>query len=260
MSDLLTNRFKAALARRELQLGLWSVMAEPLAAEVAAGAGFDWMLLDMEHAPNDLRSILAQLQATAAYPVHPVVRPPSDDPVLIKQLLDIGAQTLLVPMVETGEQAERLGRAVRYPPEGFRGVGAGLARASRWTRIPGYLARADAEVCLLVQIESRRGLENLEAIATAAGVDGVFIGAADLAADMGWLGKPTHPEVVSAMDAAAARLQALGKPVGALSVDPAVARRLIDGGYGFVAVGSDVHVLARGLETLARSFRPESTG
>ncbi len=256
MGDLLTNPFKARLARGELLVGLWSVMADPLAAEVCAGAAFDWMLLDLEHGPNDLRTILSQLQVLAAYDTHPVVRPRSDDPNLIKQLLDIGVQTMLVPMVESGDQAERLVKAVRYPPNGMRGVGAGLARASRWSRIRSYLGRADAEICLLVQIESRRGLANLEEIATAPGVDGVFIGAADLAADMGHLGQPGHPDVVAAMETAIERLRKLGQRVGALSVDETVARGLIDKGCSFVAVGADVHLLARSVERLAQAFRP----
>lgn len=256
MEDRLTNRFKARLAAGDLQVGLWSVMGDALAAEVCAGAGFDWMLLDIEHAPNDLRTILSQLQALAAYDTHPVVRPRSSDPDAIKQLLDLGVQTFLVPMVESGDQAASLARAVRYPPDGIRGVGAGLARASRWMRIGGYLQRADAEVCLLVQIESRRGLENLEEIATIPGVDGVFIGAADLAADMGHLGQPGQPEVVSAIDDAIARLRALGRPIGALSVDETVARGLVDKGCTFVAVGADVQLLARGADRLARAFGP----
>ncbi|MCR5879616.1 aldolase/citrate lyase family protein [Phenylobacterium sp. J367] len=230
-------------------------MGDALAAEVCAGAGFDWMLLDIEHAPNDLRSILAQLQALAAYDTHPVVRPRSSDPDAIKQLLDIGVQTLLVPMVESRAQAELLARAVRYPPVGIRGVGAGLARASRWMRIGGYLQRSDAEVCLLVQIETRLGLQRLEEIATTPGVEGVFIGAADLAADLGHLGEPGHPEVVAAIDDAIGRLRALGRPIGALSVDETVARTLVDKGCIFVAVGADVHLLARGADRLARAFR-----
>jgi 4-hydroxy-2-oxoheptanedioate aldolase len=254
MDDLLTNRFKARLARGELQVGLWSVLADPLAAEVCAGAGFDWMLLDLEHGPNDLRTILSQLQVLAAYDTHPVVRPRSDDPNLIKQLLDVGVQSLLIPMVESGAQAERLGKAVQYPPNGIRGVGAGLARASRWSRIRSYLGRADAEICLLVQIESRRGLANLEEIATAPGVDGVFIGAADLAADLGHLGQASHPEVAAAIDEAIGRLQALGKPIGVLTVDETLARKFIDQGCAFVAVGADVQVLARSLDRLAATF------
>lgn len=260
MDELLTNRFKAKLLAGELQVGLWSVLGDALAAEVCAGAGFDWMLLDIEHAPNDLRSILGQLQALAAYDTHPVVRPRSSDPDVIKQLLDIGAQTLLVPMVESGVQAHRLARAVRYPSGGTRGVGAGLARASRWGRISGYLQRAGDEVCLLVQIETRRGLENLEEIAATPGVDGVFIGAADLAADLGQLGQANHPEVVAAIDDAIVRLRALGKPVGALSVEEPVAQALVRKGCGFVAVGADVQLLARGADRLVRAFRPPAEG
>ena len=165
-------------------------LADPVCAEICAGAGFDWLVIDGEHAPNDVRSVLAQLQAVAPYPVHPVVRPLSGDVNLIKQMLDIGAQTLLIPMVESAAQARQLVSAMRYPPEGIRGIGAALARAARWDRIPNYVHEANAQMCLLVQVETRKGLENLEAIAGVEGVDGVFIGPADLSAAMGHPGNP----------------------------------------------------------------------
>lgn len=170
-----TNTFKAALKSGErAQIGLWLGLADPICAEICAGAGFDWVLIDGEHAPNDVRSILAQLQAVAPHPVHPIVRPVSGDVQLIKQLLDIGAQTLLVPMVETAEQAKLLVSAMRYPPAGIRGVGAALARASQWNRVTDYLHLANDQMCLLVQVETRLGLDNLDAIARVEGVDGVF--------------------------------------------------------------------------------------
>ena len=197
--DVLTNRFKAALRAGQPQIGLWLGLADPYSAEICAGAGFDWLLIDGEHAPNDVRSILAQLQTLAPYPVSPIVRPPIGETYLIKQLLDIGAQTLLIPMVETAAQAAALVAAVRYPPAGVRGVGSALARASRWQRVPGYLERADAEICLLVQVETRTGLDNLDAIATVEGVDGVFIGPADLSAALGHRGNPGHPDVQEAI-------------------------------------------------------------
>src|ERR1035437_9027608 len=191
-------RWRAALAP---VTGMWVASGSPVCAEICAGAGFDWLLVDSEHAPNDLRSILAQLQAVAAYPVTPVIRPPSGDPVLIKQLLDVGVEVLLIPMVESRAQARAQARALvaatRYPPEGIHGVGSALARASRWNRVEGYLARAAETVSVLVQIESRTGLDAIADIAAVDGVDGVFIGPADLAASLGHLGEQDHPEVVS---------------------------------------------------------------
>ena len=204
-SEFVTNRFKAALKDRQKQIGLWLAMADSYSAEICAGSGFDWLLLDGEHSPLDLRTMLAQLQSVAPYSAHAVVRPPTGDPVLIKQMLDIGAQSLLIPMVETPEQAEMLVRATRYAPQGFRGVGAGIARAARWGRVAHYLEQANDQVCLLLQVETRTGLENLERIAAIDGVDGIFLGAADLSASLGHIGQPQHPEVVSAMEKAIAR-------------------------------------------------------
>lgn len=191
--DMPINRFKQRLQRGETQIGLWLGLADAYCAELAANAGFDWLLIDGEHAPNDLRGMLGQLQAVAPYDSQPVIRPVIGDTALIKQVLDIGVQTLLVPMVETADQARQLVRAMRYPPGGVRGVGSALARASRWNRIPGYLEEADAQMCLLVQIENREGLDNLDAIAAVDGVDGVFIGPADLSAAMGHRGIPGTP-------------------------------------------------------------------
>lgn len=183
--QLPVNPFKRALAERRPQIGLWLAMAHPYPAEIVAGAGFDWLLIDGEHAPNQLQSTLAQLQAVAPYPVHPIVRPAWNDLVEIKRLLDIGAQTLLVPMVQSAEEARAAVAAMRYPPHGTRGVGSALARASRWNRVDDYVRRADAEMCTLVQVETPRGVEHLDAILAVEGVDGVFIGPADLAASMG---------------------------------------------------------------------------
>jgi 4-hydroxy-2-oxoheptanedioate aldolase len=249
------NLFKAALAARTPQIGLWLGLADAYCAEICAGAGFDWLLIDGEHAPNDLRTILSQLQALAAYPVHAAVRPPSGDPNLIKQLLDIGAQTLLIPMVETEEQAQALVRAVRYPPAGIRGVGAALARAAEWNRNTSYLAEADREVCLLVQIESRRGLEHLPQIAAIEGVDGIFIGPADLSASLGHRGNPGHPEVQRAIDEAIGVIGSTGKAAGILAAAESAARRYMELGCTFIAVGIDVSLLARASEELARKFK-----
>src|ERR1700734_1481069 len=221
--QITTNKFKAALKNGErAQIGFWLGLTDPGCAEICAGAGFDWLLIDGEHAPNDVRSILAQLQAVAPYPVHPIVRPVSGDVQLIKQLLDIGAQTLLVPMVESAEQAKLLVSAMRYPPAGIRGVGAALARASQWNRVTNYLHQANDEMCLLVQVETRAGLENLDAIAAVEGVDGVFIGPSDLSAALGHLGKPGHPEVQHAIEDAIRRIRSSGRAAGILSTDEAV--------------------------------------
>jgi 4-hydroxy-2-oxoheptanedioate aldolase len=252
-ADLLRNPFKSALAEERRQVGFWTALTDPAAIEICAGAGFDWLLLDLEHAPNDLRSVQASLQVLAAYPAHPVVRPPTGDPVWIKRLLDIGAQTLLVPMVETAAEAEALVRACRYPPAGLRGV-AGQTRAARWGRVPDYLTRADPSVCLLVQVESRLGVENAEAIARVDGVDGVFIGPADLAASLGRLGQPHAPELRAAMEEVAAKVRAAGKPLGTLSPDETLARAQFEAGYAFIAVGMDTLMLAQGTTALRGRF------
>jgi 4-hydroxy-2-oxoheptanedioate aldolase len=253
------NRFKQRLQDAEPQIGLWVGLANAYCAELAANAGFDWLLLDGEHAPNDLRGLLGQLQAIAPYPVHGIIRPPIGDTALIKQLLDIGAQTLLVPMVESAEQARQLVRAMRYPPEGIRGVGSALARASRWNSVPGYLDQADAQMCLLVQIENLAGLANLDQIVAVDGVDGVFIGPADLSASMGHRGNPGHPEVAAAIEDAILRIRRAGKAAGILSADQTLARRAIELGANFVAVGVDTTVLMKGLQTLAGQYKTLET-
>ena len=256
------NTFKQRLKAGEAQIGLWLGLADPYCAELAANAGFDWLLIDGEHAPNDLRGLLGQLQAVAPYASQPIIRPVIGDTALIKQLLDIGAQTLLVPMVESAEQARELVRAIHYPPSGVRGVGSALARASRWNSIPGYLDQADEQMCLLVQIENLEGLARLDEIAAVEGVDGVFIGPADLSAAMGHRGNPGHPDVQAAIEDAIVRIQKAGKAAGILSADQGLARRYIELGARFVAVGVDTTVLMRGLQTLANTFKyapPPST-
>ena len=248
------NSFKTRLLAGETQIGLWLALANSYAAEVCAGAGFDWLLVDGEHAPNDLRSILEQLQAIAPYPSHAIVRPPIGETSLIKQLLDIGAQTLLIPMVESDLHARELVAAVRYPPAGVRGVGSALARASRWDAVPRYLHNADAGICLLVQIESAKGIDNLDRIARVEGVDGVFLGPADLAASLGHLGDPMHPEVQAALQSAIQRIRAAGKLAGILSSDEEQARHWIAQGCTFVAVGADTILLARSARNLRARF------
>jgi 4-hydroxy-2-oxoheptanedioate aldolase len=252
------NTFKAALKEGRTQIGLWVALTSAYTAEICGGAGYDWLLIDAEHAPNDIQTLVAQLQALARYPVHAIVRPPIGEAWMIKQILDIGAQTILVPMVETKEQAEALVRAVRYPPHGMRGVGASLARASGFNRIPDYLQTANGEVCLLLQIESRAGLANLDAITATEGVDGVFIGPADLAADMGFLGKPGAPEVQAAVEDALKRIQDHGKAAGILTADQGLARRYVELGAGFVGIGSDVGLLANSTTKLLDEFKRAS--
>ncbi|MFI5444803.1 4-hydroxy-2-oxoheptanedioate aldolase [Polaromonas sp. UC242_47] len=253
------NPFKTALAARQPQIGLWLSMADPYLAEVSATAGFDWLLIDGEHAPNDLRSTLAALQAVAPYRSQPVVRAVAGEVPLIKQLLDIGAQNLLVPMVDTAEQARALVSATRYPPLGIRGVGSAVGRASRWSARTDYLDRADDEVCLLVQVETVTALNNLEAICAVDGVDGVFIGPADLAASMGHRGKPGHPEVQAAIEQAMTTIIASGKAAGTLTSDPALARRYLALGCTFVATGVDVLMYANAARRLAADFKSSST-
>ena len=248
------NTFKQALTRPGARIGLWLGLADPYAAELCATTGFDWLLIDGEHGPNDLRSMLGALQAVAPHPSHPVLRIPHGDTVLIKQVLEIGATTLLVPMVESADQARELVRATRYPPQGLRGVGSGLARSSRWSAWPGYLQEANDSVCLLVQVETAAALAQLDAIAAVDGVDGVFIGPADLSASMGHLGNPGHPEVQQAIDGAIARILAAGKAPGILAVDETLARRYIGLGVRFVAVGVDATLLARTARALASRF------
>lgn len=250
------NGFKQAIAVGRPQIGFWQALASSYSAEICAGAGFDWLLIDGEHAPNDLPLVLAQLQAIAPYPVEAVVRLPAGDPVLVKQYLDIGARSLMIPMVESGDQATAMVRATRYPPEGVRGVGSAIGRASRWNRTGGYLHRAAQEICLLLQVESRAGLDALDAIAAVQGVDGVFIGPSDLAAALGHLGEPAHVDVQQAIEQGIERIRAQGKAAGVLIADESLARGYLAIGASFVAVGTDITVLARGAEALALRFKP----
>jgi 4-hydroxy-2-oxoheptanedioate aldolase len=253
-----TNPFKQALAERRPQIGLWLGLASATATEICAGAGFDWLLIDGEHAPNDLGTVLHQAQVIAGYPgVHAVARVPLGaghvGQMLIKQYLDLGVQTLLVPMVDTAEQAAEVVRSLRYPPQGVRGMAG--TRASRWGRYPGYPAEANAQVCLLVQAETQRAMDHLDAIATTEGVDGVFIGPADLSASMGHVGNAAHPDVQAAIENAIGRITAAGKAAGILSTDEAQARRYLALGATFVAVGLDTQLVARGASALATAFK-----
>jgi 4-hydroxy-2-oxoheptanedioate aldolase len=236
-------------------MGMWLASGSGYVTEICAGSGIDWVLIDQEHAPNDLRTTLEQLQVLAGHPdVDVLVRPPAADPVVIKQLLDIGVQNLIVPMIDDAAAAAAAVAATRYPPEGVRGVGSALARASRWNRISDYLVTADATVSLTVQVETAGALAHLGEIADVDGVDAVFIGPADLAASMGKLGQPEHPDVVSTIETALASITAHGKSAGVNAFNESVARRYLDAGARFVLVGADVALLARGAEELAKRY------
>ncbi len=234
--------------------GIWVCSASPLIAEICAGAGFDWVFIDAEHSPNDLQNILAQLQAVRSYPVVPVVRPAVNDPVIIKQFLDLGVQSLIIPMVNDAQQAAAAVAACQYPPKGVRGVGSALARSARWNRIPEYLTRADETITLMVQIEAAEAVENVQEILDTDGLDGIFIGPSDLAASMGVIGQQNHPEVVDAVLTSIKAAKAAGKYAGVNAFDQDTARKYMDAGADFVGVGADVALLARATEALAASF------
>jgi 4-hydroxy-2-oxoheptanedioate aldolase len=248
------NVLKAALRRREPQIGLWLALADPYAAEVVATAGFDWLLVDGEHVPNNVQTVLAQLQALAPYPASAVVRPVEGGTAIIKQYLDIGVLTLLVPMVHSAAQASEVVAATRYAPRGTRGLGSAITRASRWNNVEGYVERADEEICVLVQVESVEGIANVAAIAAIEGVDGVFFGPADLSASMGHLGNASHPDVLRAIDDGIAAVLAAGKAPGILATNPERARSYLAAGALLVAVGFDTTILARGARALAADF------
>jgi 4-hydroxy-2-oxoheptanedioate aldolase len=251
-----TTQWAQRLTDGSPRFGMWLASGSGYVTEVCAGSGIDWVLLDQEHAPNDLRSTLEQLQVLAGYPdVDVLVRPPVADPVLIKRLLDVGVQNLIVPMIDDASEAAAAVAATRYPPAGIRGVGSALARASRWNRISDYLVTADASVSLTVQVETIEGLSHLDDIAGVDGVGAVFIGPADLAASMGKLGQPEHPEVVGTIEAALSTIVAHGKSAGVNAFNETIARRYVAAGARFVLVGADVALLARGAERLVATYR-----
>jgi 4-hydroxy-2-oxoheptanedioate aldolase len=247
------NRFKRALAAGNRQIGLWLSLGGAASAEIIGPAGFDWLVLDTEHAPNELPDVVNQLRVLDAGHAEPVVRPAWNDMVIIKRLLDAGAQTLLVPFVQNADEARAAVSFMRYPPKGVRGVATG-PRANRYGRVKDYVARVDDELCLLVQVETQAAVAEIAAIAAVDGVDGIFVGPSDLAADMGHVGNPAHPEVQAMLKAAAAACVAAGKPAGILAPVEADARRYIEWGYSFVAVGSDVGLLRGGADALAGKF------
>jgi 4-hydroxy-2-oxoheptanedioate aldolase len=252
--ELPVNEFKRAIKAGRQQIGLWCSLSHHYSLEVVATSGFDWLLIDTEHSPNEVTAVLSQLQAVAPHPVSPVVRPAWNDPVLIKRHLDIGAQTLLLPYIQSEEEAAQAVASIRYTPRGIRGVGT-MVRATQFGRISDYARRCEEELCLLVQIENRPGLDALERIAKLDGIDGVFIGPSDLAASLGHLGNPGHPEVQAAIVDAIKRVRACGKAPGVLTPDEEMARRYIEAGTLFTAVGIDAGILARETTRLAHRFK-----
>lgn len=238
-------------------IGMWQALADPYTAEICAHCGFDWLLFDGEHSPNTLMTLLNQAQAVSAFPLEPIARVPARDPVAIKQYLDMGFHTILVPMVEDAVQAEELARAMRYPPAGFRGVSSATARAAAFGKIANYLQEANDLVTLMVQIESRKGLENIESIAAVKGVDALFIGPADLSASLGHLGEPLHPEVSAEIEKAKAIIDAACKPAGIFAVSPEDARNRIEQGFKFVSVGTDIGFLMERASDVLAQVRAE---
>lgn len=252
--DLPHNSFKHAIAAGRQQIGLWCSLASHVSVEIVAGSGYDWLLLDTEHSPNEIPQVLSQLQAAMEHKVHPIVRPAWNDMVLIKRFLDMGVQTLLLPVVNTAEEAAAAVAATRYPPRGVRGF-SGSSRSSRFGRIKDYHTRCEDEICVLVQVETQKGLDNLDAIVATEGVDGVFIGPGDLSAAIGYVGDQNNPAVVDRIVDMVGRIRRGGKAAGILTPDEGLARRYIEAGTTFTAVGSDLGLLARQSEALARRFK-----
>ena len=252
--DLPHNSFKHAIAAGRQQIGLWCSLASHVSVEIVAGSGYDWLLLDTEHSPNEIPQVLCQLQAVMEHKVHPIVRPAWNDMVLIKRFLDMGVQTLLLPVVNTAEEAAAAVAATRYPPRGVRGF-SGSSRSSRFGRVKDYHTRCEDEICVLVQVETQKGLDNLDAIVATEGVDGVFIGPGDLSAAIGYVGDQNNPAVVERIVDMIGRIRRGGKAAGILTPDEGLARRYIEAGTTFTAVGSDLGLLARQSEALARRFK-----
>jgi len=252
--ELPKNKFKSALSSNKTQFGLWMGLPDSICAEIGAGAGFDWLLIDAEHAPYDLRAIQTHLQVIAPYNVPALVRPVEGTTAIIKQLLDVGAQSLLIPMVNTAEQARQLVKDSLYPPQGIRGLGTSMARAAHWNGVDGYLQKANDEICLIVQAETKEAIDNLEEIVAIDGVHGVFIGPSDLSASMGFVGNPGHPDVVAAVEKGIQTIVKAGKAAGVLAVDQTLAEGYAAKGASFVGVGVDVSLLATSVRNLANQF------
>jgi 4-hydroxy-2-oxoheptanedioate aldolase len=254
MTAPLPNRFKRALAAHRQQIGFWLNFASPTVTEVCAGAGFDWLLIDMEHSPNELPDVVQNLRACVGGTAEPVVRVPWNEPVMVKRLLDQGARSFLFPFVQSAEEARRAVAATRYPPKGIRGF-AGTTRANNYARMPGYAQHAEEEIVVLVQAETLKAVAEIEAIAAVEGVDGIFIGPADLAADLGHIGNTQHADVQSTIIAAGERIKRAGKAPGFLSLREDETRKVLSAGFVFVAVGTDVALFTRQVDALAQKFR-----
>lgn len=262
MNSLLSNPFKQGILNNEVQIGLWLSSTSSYLAEIAATSGYDWLLIDGEHAPNTVQDLYHQLQAIAAYRSQPVIRPVEGQRSIIKQMLDIGARTLLIPMVDTPEQAREIVSATRYPPLGTRGVGASVARAARWGRVENYMAQANDELCVLIQAESKTALDNLDALLDVDGIDGIFIGPADLSASLGYPDNADHPEVQRIIEQSIRRIRHAGKAAGFLAVNPEMAKKCIEWGANFVAVGVDTMLYTQALDARLALFSqtPVSNG
>ena len=252
--EMPTNAFKRAITQGQPQIGLWLSLCSNIGAEAMAYSGYDWLLIDTEHTPAEPATVLTQLQAVATGTATPIVRPAWNDAVLIKRFLDIGAQSFLVPYVETTEEAEAAVAAVRYPPRGMRGVATGT-RANKFTRVKDYFDKADDEICLLIQVETQKGYDNLDGILAVDGVDGVFVGPSDLSAGLGHLGNAMHPDVQAAIFDIQKRCQAAGKPAGILTPVEDEARAYLKAGFTFVAVGSDLGLMIKNADALVRRFK-----
>ena len=252
--DMPINAFKKALKEGRTQIGLWSTLCSNMGADAIADAGFDWIVLDTEHSPNEPPDLVRQMQALRGGAATPVVRPAWNDAVLFKRILDLGAQTLLVPFVQNAEEARKAVAATRYPPHGIRGV-ATTARASRYGRVKDYLKTAGEQICVLAQVETLDAVKRLPEIAAVDGIDGIFIGPSDLAASMGHLGNPLHPDVQTVISGAIKPIRAAGKAGGYLTGNEEEARKRIAEGFQFVAVGNDLGILARGADALAKKFK-----
>src|SRR5690606_7182942 len=255
MSETLeVNHFKKEILADRPQIGLWSSLCSPIVADIVSTVGFDWVLIDMEHSPNEMMTVLSQLQVYRASKTKAIVRPPWNDPVMTKRLLDLGADTLLFPMIQSAQEAEMAVRSCRYPPNGIRGVSL-VQRANRFGAVTDYIARAEEEICVLVQIETKAALDRVDEIVAVNGIDGVFFGPADLSADFGHLGSPGHPSVVEAIAGGVERVRAAGKPAGILVGEAAQAREWLDRGVRFVACSSDLNLLVRGARNLIEDLR-----
>ena len=251
---MIENKFKQAVQAGTRQLGAFMALADSTTAELMATTDFDWLLVDGEHGPNDIKDIMRQLQALAPYPVKPVVRLVDHDEAGIKRVLDVGGQSLLIPMVETVQQAEQLVKSVRFAPNGVRGLGGGLTRATRWGSIPDYFKLADENICLILQLESLEGIAALDAITNTEGVDAIFIGPADLAAAMGYIGQPAHPEVQKVVEKAIKRVSEIGKPVGVYCADPEQLKNYQAMGASFFLIGADTLMLKLAANALVKRF------